>query len=154
MDTKELIYLVATLAIFISYHMWFTYNMVYHPHNTMAGWTSCVRRSWVAQILHKKSGDILAVQTLRNWILAATMLATACVAFSFGLMSFIAQSFRVADPGNNTFLRTILEDQLIGFKTVAIIGLNFTAFFSFTQSIRYFNHCGFAINIPTVGQKN
>ncbi|KAJ2993465.1 hypothetical protein HDV02_002408 [Globomyces sp. JEL0801] len=50
--------------------------MVYHPHNTMAGWTSCVRRSWVAQILHKKSGDILAVQTLRNWILAATMLAT------------------------------------------------------------------------------
>jgi hypothetical protein len=40
------------------------------------GWTSSVRKEWVKQIIFKKSGDILAVQTLRNSITGATILAT------------------------------------------------------------------------------
>ena len=35
-----------------------------------------VKKRWVIETGRKKGGDILAVQTLRNWILASTFLAT------------------------------------------------------------------------------
>jgi uncharacterized membrane protein len=138
-------------ALMLGYHVYYVYNLMNRPQRVVAGWTTMVRKQWVLEILKKKGGDILAVQTLRNWILSATFLATVSMFISFGLLQFLAQSARVVNPTSNTLIIQVLTDEMIGTKTVVILVFNFISFFCFSQSIRYFNHVGFTINIPMEG---
>ncbi|KAJ3321837.1 hypothetical protein HDV06_003839 [Boothiomyces sp. JEL0866] len=151
---NELIFTIASIALLVGYHIWFLWNLLYRPTNVIAGWTAKVRGAWVREILKKKGGDILAVQTLRNWILGATFLASVAVTISFGFLAFLAQLARVVDPTTNFLLTKMINDPNIGYKCLILLVCNFCSFFSFTQSIRYFNHVGYAINIPMVDLQN
>jgi uncharacterized membrane protein len=148
MELLDIIAVAISVTLMLGYHAYFVYSYIRKPHQVVAGWTTKVRTQWVVEILKKKSGDILAVQTLRNWILSATFLATVSMFVSFGLLQFLTQTARVEDPRSNSLIIRILTDDLVGPKTVVILCFNFMAFFCFSQSIRYFNHVGFTINIP------
>lgn len=95
------------------------------------------RRVWLANIV--RSGKIIdAVQTMRNWILASSLLCTAAVTLMIGVPAFF------------NYLE-ILHPQFVnpegpGIKIVAILICSIIAFFCFAQSIRYFNHTVIAIN--------
>lgn len=128
--------------------MWFLYTLLRNSSFVVSGWTTHVRRQWVREIV-KTGNSILAVQTLRNWILASTFLATVSMFISFGLLQFIANLGSISNPDStNTLIAQISKDELLGVKTTIILVCNFVSFFSYSQSIRYFNHVGFAVNIP------
>lgn len=71
----------------------------------------------------------MAVQTLRNWILASTFLATVSITIAFGLLSFIVQIARVIDPVPDTLIYQLVYDPIITQKTLVILTFNFIAFF-------------------------
>ncbi|KAJ3303455.1 hypothetical protein HDV03_003823 [Kappamyces sp. JEL0829] len=102
--------------------------MSVNPSSTLSGWNYKVKAHWVLETSKKKGGDVLAVQTLRNWILASTFMAT--------------------EPTPGSLIDQLLNDRLLTIKTVLIISFNFLSFFAFSQSIRYFNHVGFAMGVP------
>lgn len=66
---------VIGLAVLIGYHLYL--RQVYHeqPERTYRGRSNRLRRAWV-EMVRVHSNDILAVQTLRNWIMSATLLAS------------------------------------------------------------------------------
>ncbi|KAJ3303563.1 hypothetical protein HDV03_003742 [Kappamyces sp. JEL0829] len=148
MNVLDAISLSVSAAIFIGYHFYFIYKTAINPSSTLSGWNYKVKARWVLETSKKKGGDILAVQTLRNWILAATFLATVSMTIAFGLLSFIVSVARVLDPTPGSLIGQLVNDPLLTIKTLLIISFNFLSFFSFSQSIRYFNHVGFAMGVP------
>ena len=66
-----------------------------HPLATSIGLTDHVRRRWIRSVMENQR-DILAVQTLRNHIMAATFLASTAMIVSLGVLS---AAFRPAGFG-------------------------------------------------------
>lgn len=115
---------------------------------TAVGITNHLRGHWVESIMEERR-DILAIQTLRNWTMAASFLASTGILICLGLISVAASPEKIAEitPGLNTLVSEHRAWWL--FKLMVLIIDFFFIFFSFCLSIRYLNHVNFMINVPT-----
>jgi uncharacterized membrane protein len=92
--------------------------------------------------------DILAVQTLRNWVMASSFLASTAILIGLGLLSFVFK------PEHLTEIPFDFEVIISRLKTISLIKMVlliinfFIAFYSFCLAIRYYNHVNFMINVP------
>jgi uncharacterized membrane protein len=114
---------------------------------TYMGLTRHLRRMWVESIMTERR-DILSVQTLRNWTMAASFLASTAMLIGLGLLSFLFKPDHIAEvPFDITVILTRIK-ALFLVKIMVLIVHFFFAFFSFTLSIRYLNQVNFMINVP------
>lgn len=114
---------------------------------TVQAVNALARAAWVENIMHGGK-DILAVQTLRNSTMAATFLASTAVLLIMGTLTLTAQAekFGATWHALNIFGTTATELWL-GKLALLLVDL-FVAFFSFSMSIRIYNHVGYMINVP------
>jgi uncharacterized membrane protein len=130
-----------------SYHVVWIYRIYRRPMTTAVGITNHLRGHWVESIMEERR-DILAVQTLRNWTMAASFLASTGILICLGLLSVAASPEKMAEisPGLTEVVR---EHRVLWlFKLMVLIVDFFFIFFSFCLSIRYLNHVNFMINVP------
>ena len=141
----EFLLVLATVFVIASYHIHLYFKIRRNPLTTAVGITNHARETWVKGIIRDKH-DILAVQTLRNQVMAATFLASTAILISLGAFSaaFRAGVFGEISHALNLFgTRT---EALWMLKLMLLGILFFYAFFNFTLAIRYYNHAGFMIN--------
>ena len=79
----ETILVISTAAVFFVYHLHLYLKVHQDPLTTAIGVTNHARQMWVGGIIRDKR-DILAVQTLRNQVMAATFLAFTAILISLG----------------------------------------------------------------------
>jgi uncharacterized membrane protein len=130
------------------YHFHWIYRIYRKPMTTSVGITNHLRGHWVESIMEERR-DILAVQTLRNWVMAASFLASTGILICLGLLSVAASPEKMAEitPSLNVLVR---EHRVLWlFKLMVLIIDFFFIFFSFCLAIRYFNHVNFMINVPS-----
>ncbi|KAH0708943.1 hypothetical protein KY290_010488 [Solanum tuberosum] len=93
MEERELDYLLVPfgIAIFLSYHAWLLTLIIRNPRRTVIGINSESRHHWVLSIMTDpiKNG-VLAVQTIRNNIMASTLLATTAITLSSIISVFVS----------------------------------------------------------------
>ncbi len=138
----------ASFLILGIYHLQWIYRIYRKPMTTATGITNHLRRHWVESIMQDRR-DILAVQTLRNWTMASSFLASTGILICLGLLSVAASPQKMAEitPGLNELVR---EHRVLWlFKLMVLIVDFFFIFFSFCLAIRYFNHVNFMINVPS-----
>jgi uncharacterized membrane protein len=138
----------ASFLILGSYHLHWIYLIYRKPMATAMGITNHLRGHWVESIMAERR-DILAVQTLRNWVMAASFLASTGILICIGLLSVAASPQKMAEitPSLNELVR---EHRVLWlFKLMVLIIDFFFIFFSFCLAIRYFNHVNFMINVPS-----
>ncbi|KMZ64524.1 hypothetical protein ZOSMA_361G00040 [Zostera marina] len=149
----ELILVPLGLLLLLAYHLWFTYQLIRHPNNTVMGMNVFNLRMWVKSILENQSKNgILAVQTLRNNIMASTMFATMSITLSSIICVFIANGWGVSS--GSTTATTELGfvsgySTTDSFKFFSILTCFLVAFMCNVQTIRYYSHGGMLINVPT-----
>jgi uncharacterized membrane protein len=137
---------LAALAILV-YHCHYYYLIRHVPMRTAVGITRYLRSLWVETVMEGKR-DILAVQTLRNWVMASSFLASTAILISLGILSYIFQHKAIAELPFS-FQRIVSNIQNIDILKILILFMIFAfAFFNFTLSIRYYNHVNFMINVP------
>ncbi len=153
MDIDSIINLAAILiaaSLFGFYHAYLFYTFKRSPRKTIYGLTSSARRVFVASIMYRKDA-ILAVQTLRNWVMAASALASTSIVIIIGLSAFLATVGTMVAEGTATDSNPIkfnsLLDSWFTVKIVCLIITLMTAFFMFAQTMRFFNHVCIVINI-------
>ena len=137
----------ASFLILGSYHFLWIYRIYRRPMTTSVGITNHLRGHWVESIMEERR-DILAVQTLRNWTMAASFLASTGILICLGLLSVAASPEKMAEisPGLTEVVR---EHRVLWlFKLMVLIVDFFFIFFSFCLAIRYLNHVNFMINVP------
>jgi uncharacterized membrane protein len=138
----------ASFLILGIYHLHWIYLIYRKPMTTAMGITNHLRGHWVESIMAERR-DILAVQTLRNWVMAASFLASTGILICIGLLSVAASPQKMAEitPSLNELVR---EHRVLWlFKLMVLIIDFFFIFFSFCLAIRYFNHVNFMINVPS-----
>lgn len=106
------------------------------------GVTRANRRVWAASLMQPANSpsnmqQIVAVHTLRNWNMSNTTLASASVAITFGMTSWVTALSKASAEDVLNFLG--VSGSLDQYKIVIIIFVYMGAFFSFTQSMRYFS---------------
>ena len=137
----------ATFLLLLGYHLHLWYRVKRFPLSTSIGITNCVRQSWAESVISEKR-DILAVQTLRNQVMATTFLASTAILISLGLLSAAVRPGIFEGISHALNLAGARDETLWMVKLLAIDLLFFFAFFNFTLSIRYYNHAAMMINIP------
>jgi uncharacterized membrane protein len=137
----------ASFLILAIYHAQWIYRIYRKPMTTAVGITNHLRGHWVESVMEERR-DILAVQTLRNWTMAASFLASTGILICLGLLSVAASPEKMAEitPSLNAVVR---EHRVLWlFKLMVLIVDFFFIFFSFCLAIRYLNHVNFMINVP------
>jgi uncharacterized membrane protein len=143
----ELAFGLATFCVLTVYHIYWVYQVRRAPLRTYTGITRYLRHIWVESIMTEKR-DILSVQTLRNWIMASSFLASTAMLVGLGLLSFLLRPEHMAEiPFEFTLIFSKMKTLFLA-KLMILMVHFFFAFFSFTLSIRYLNQINFMINVP------
>jgi uncharacterized membrane protein len=143
----EIVYTAATFLVLTSYHIYWVHHFRRAPLETYVGLTRHLRHMWVESVMTKKR-DILSVQTLRNWIMASSFLASTGMLVGLGLLSFLFRpEHSIEIPFDIKMIITRIK-ALFLLKILVLSVHFFFAFFSFTLSIRYLNQVNFMINVP------
>lgn len=143
----EIVFGAATFVVLTTYHIYWLYKVRRTPLQTYRGVTRHLRRVWVESVITEKR-DILSVQTLRNWIMASSFLASTAMIIGLGLLSFLFKPDHISEmPFDPTLIFSRMKT-LFMVKLMVLMVHFFFAFFSFTLSIRYMNQINFMINIP------
>ncbi|KAH9305779.1 hypothetical protein KI387_010183, partial [Taxus chinensis] len=129
----------AGLFLLSVYHAWLFYRIIKHPTTTVIGINALNREIWVDTMMADgiKNG-VLAVQTLRNNIMASTLLGSTAITLS-SLIGVLVSS----TSGSGAAEALIYGDHSrIGssIKYCAILICFLLAFICNVQSVRYYSH--------------
>lgn len=131
----------------VGYYVFLLIEVRRDPTRTIIGVAAARRREWVRSVMTDRR-DILAVQTLRNWTMAASFLATTAVLIATGALHFLTTF-----PDEPALLHALnflgsVTPAYITVKLFAIIASLLIAFFNYAVAIRYYNHVSIEINVP------
>ncbi|CAL9008974.1 unnamed protein product [Prunus brigantina] len=142
----DYIFVPAGLLVMVAYHLWLLYRIIMQPNNTIIGINSINRRFWVyAMMEDAPKNGVLAVQTLRNNIMASTLLASTAIMLS----SLIAVLMTGGSKDRKAFFVFGNRSELaFSIKFFAILVCFLVAFLFNVQSIRYYSHASILINTP------
>lgn len=131
----------------IVYHIRHFLQIKHKPQLTDIGRNNQVRAKWVHTIMVERR-DILAVQTLRNWTMAATFLASTAILVSLGALNLALSTEKMTEVSDLLNLFGSHHGTFWATKLLVLAIACFFAFFNFTLAVRYYNHVGFMINVP------
>lgn len=140
--------LTASAALTLAgYHVGHFLWLRQKPQRTAMGRANETRGLWVAMVMRERR-DILAVQTLRNWTMAATFLASTAILVALGILNVALSTEKVSEVAHLLNIFGSREPLLWQLKVLMLSIVFFFAFFNFTLAVRYYNHVGFMINVP------
>ncbi len=93
--------------------------------------------------------DLLAVQTMRNWIMASSFLASTSILIALGILNLVFKSGSAPDVTQTLRLVGTMDGTMWSIKLLILSSNFFVGFLNFALSIRYYNHTAFMINTPT-----
>lgn len=139
------------LLIMVSYHVWLLHRIINHPVKTVIGVNAINRRFWVRAMMEDVSKNgVLAVQTLRNNIMASTLLASTAIMLS-SLIAVLMNNGSAGSSGGSAVVPFIIGDRSrlgSAVKFFCILVCFLMAFLFTVQSIRYYSHASILINVP------
>ncbi len=92
----EIFFPASGRSLFLIYHLHYYFLVKHSPMQTAVGITRYLRTFWVETVMEQKR-DILAVQTLRNWVMASSFLASTAILISLGMLSYIFQHKSISE---------------------------------------------------------
>jgi uncharacterized membrane protein len=142
---QEIILVLSAVILISAYHIHLFRKVRREPLETAIGITNHARQMWVKGVIIDKR-DIMAVQTLRNQVMAATFLASTAILISLGLFSATFRPGVFNEISHSLNLLGTRSQTLWMLKLMLLAVVFFITFFNFTLAIRYYNHAGFMIN--------
>ena len=103
-----------------------------------------MRARWVEKTMSDAGSGILAVQTLRNSVMAASFMASTSALLMMGTLSFTSNFESLAMAFAPAAVHSPAWDAI---KLAALVVTFFVAFYQFAMSVRFFNHVGYMINV-------
>jgi uncharacterized membrane protein len=134
-------------TILLGYHVLHFAKLRRSPRATSIGLNAHARRLWVEHIMRDKT-DILAVQTMRNWTMAATFLASTAIILGLGFLNFALTSQGLNELAITFNSVGVTDHALAMVKALAVTSIFLFAFVQFMLAVRFYNHAAFLINVP------
>lgn len=119
-----------------------------NPTYTIHGVNALARRLWVENIMRNAAKDIMAVQTLRNFIMAPSLMASTAALLIMGTLTLSGQAENIAHSWHLLSLGGSHSTELWILKVMLLLVDFIVAFFAFAMSVRLANHVLFMVNVP------
>lgn len=101
-----------------------------------------LRQDWLSSISTHSGSEILAVQTLRNSVMTATMTASTAALGLMGALGMTVTALRTLSDNGSLILTPALAGE------ITVLLLLVLTLVSTTLSIRYYHHTGFVFAMP------
>ncbi|KAJ7515793.1 hypothetical protein O6H91_22G028000 [Diphasiastrum complanatum] len=125
------------VGIMMVYNLYLQHKCKRNPLQTVIGVNNLGKRAWVHAMM----------KTLRNSIMASTLMASTAILLSTGLAAFISSTYSIKAPIQRS-LYGANADVMLPLKFVTILVCILFSFICYMQSIRFVNHVNYLINIP------
>ncbi len=144
----DLAALAASAALVVLYYALLWRRARRDPHFTIHGVNDTARTRWVEHVMANPSRDVMAVQTLRNFTMAATFMASSAALLILGTLTLTGQGETLARTWHAVSLGGSSSAETWAVKIMCLLSAFIVAFFAFATTIRLLNHVVFMINVP------
>lgn len=129
------------------YQMYMHWRASRDPNYSVYAANQLARRRWVESVMETAGHEVLAVQTLRNSVMASSFMASTVVLLIMAVLNLSAdwEKLSRAWQGIGTLVTGSPEVHI--FNIMLLILDYFGAFFFFSMAVRYYSHVGYMINI-------
>jgi uncharacterized membrane protein len=118
---------------------------------TIHGVNALARSLWVEHIMRNPAKDVMAVQTMRNFIMGSSLMASTAALLIIGTLTLSGQAENIAQNWHVLSLKGSFATELWIIKVMFLLLDFIVAFFAFAMSVRLANHVVFMVNVPEHG---
>ncbi len=134
-----------TVAILVAYEVALWLVQRRQPARLARAAHVTLREDWFAAVSQQRGSEILAVQTLRNALMSATMVASTAVLGLMGSVTLAAPSLH-ASLGESDALLVHFSPRLA--LELVLMTVLFVSLVCSVMAVRYYNHAGFISGMP------
>jgi hypothetical protein len=135
----------ATVAVLVAYELALALAQRRRPQRLARTAHAALREQWLAAVSRQPGTEILAVQTLRNSLMSATMAASTAVLALIGTVTLAAPSLHTSLRGGTAGLSDLSARLAL---ELVLLALLFASLVSSAMAVRYYNHAGFIVAMP------
>ena len=134
-----------TVAILLAYELLLLWQQRRNPATLARAAHANLREEWFAALSKQPGSEILAVQTLRNSLMSATMTASTAALGLIGAATLLAPSLNLSfgtfdNMAHHLTARLAME--------LVLMGVLFASLVCSAMAVRYYNHAGFILSMP------
>lgn len=119
-----------------------------NPTYTIHGVNELARTLWVANVMRNPARDVMAVQTMRNFVMGASLMASTATLLILGTLTLSGQAENIARSWHVLNIGGTHAAALWIIKVICLLADFIVAFFAFAMAVRLANHVVFMINVP------
>ncbi len=119
-----------------------------NPTYTIHGVNALARSLWVEHIMSNPGKDVMAVQTLRNFIMGSSLMASTAALLIIGTLTLSGQAQNISQSWHVLSGHGSYATELWIIKVMFLLFDFIVAFFAFAMSVRLANHVVFMVNVP------
>lgn len=148
----DLVAFVISAACVTAYYLFLNMKVRENPTYSIHGVNALSRRLWVEHVMRSNSAkDIMAVQTLRNFIMAPSLMASTAALLIIGTLTLSGQAENISHSWHVLSIGGSHATELWILKVMLLLVDFIVAFFAFAMSVRLANHVLFMVNVPEHG---
>ncbi|MGR8940866.1 MAG: DUF599 domain-containing protein [Gammaproteobacteria bacterium] len=145
---SDLIAFALSCMLILAYYLFLAWRNRRSPGFSVHQFNRRVRSAWVYMVVDSGKMDVLAVQTLRNSVMAANFMASTSVLLIIGTLNLSEKIEKWAYAWHPDIAAESVPAELGLIKLGLLLFDFFIAFYCFSMAIRFFNHVGYMINLP------
>lgn len=149
--TIELALLAASVVLLLIYRVLHARRARLDPTISTRTVHDRIRSDWAALMNTGVDKGILAVQTLRNSVMAASFMASTSALAIAGTLGFASEADKLAGAWHREHA-IAMASALFPLKIFLLLGALFVAFLQFSLAIRLYNHASYAIVLPDASE--
>lgn len=148
MSYDSIAFIISCLLI-LAYYFYLGRRTRLAPNSSVHTLNAKIRERWVAMIMSRGEKEILAIQTLRNSVIAANFMATTAILLIIGSLNLSEKIAHWSLEWHPAVFAYTLSGEIWQIK-LGFLLLDFSiAFYCFSMAIRFFNHVGYMINLSS-----
>lgn len=145
---NDFVALLLSAGMLAAYQVYLYLRVRRDPGYTVQALMRLARTAWVEDVMADRKEGTLAVQTLRNSTMAASFMGSTAVLLIIGTLTLSGQGDKLDATWHSLNAFGATDPRLWAIKLMFLVVSFLIAFFSFTMSIRFYNHVGYLINVP------
>ena len=146
----EILAFFVSLVLVLGYHAYLHRRVRRDPGYAVHAVNARVRARWVETVMTSGRMDVLAIQTLRNSVMAASFMASTSILLIMGVLTLSSDVDKMARLWRTlSALGSGHSSEWMSLLNVMLLAADFfVAFYFYSMAVRYYNHVGYLINVP------
>jgi len=145
--------LAASVAMVVAYYLALRARVRGDPTYSIHFVNDLTRRIWVENVMRNPGKDVMAVQTLRNFIMFGILMVSTTSLLLVGTLTLSGQTETISRTWHALNLSGSHAAEMWIVKVMCLLADFLLAFFSYAMAIRLANHVLFMVNVPKEAQE-